>query len=486
MKKPTILGLSASLRNFRLATESPSLAQEIAALDSLERITSYIGEHSKRKRGAKDGLSNSEAALAMALWGAHQEGAEIEHISLSDHFPPAGEAKDLAFLAKHILAADGILLSTPTYFGDRSSASMHFIEMIRASKELREGVRGKVYAGIAVGAKRNGGQETTLIYQMLDLMNCGFIGVGNDSDTTSQYGGTGHAGDIGAMAGDTYGLNTCLGTGRRIARVAAILHSGTEFQLRDNLHLGAWKLQDRNNALDQLLPRLFEASGITPHAHHFDMTDKNIRPCNACSSCPSSIGPDHEYRCFIKGNDGMRKMHTELIKADVLMPIIYSPVDRKGLISSYQEFMERTRYLRRGDYVFSDRLVIPLVFEELGAKENMHIRIITSTIRHHTMMHRPVIGWISDGKLLNPEQVVEDLSQALDMGLRLTAGRLGLLALDSRVVSYNPVGYVLANLDENERENILARQQSSQERKERLMEESRRRLELICDRHARN
>ena len=38
-----------------------------------------------------------------------------------------------------------------------------------------------------------------MIYQLHDMMDLGFLGVGNDYETTSQYGGTGHAGDIGTM-----------------------------------------------------------------------------------------------------------------------------------------------------------------------------------------------------------------------------------------------------------------------------------------------
>ena len=66
--------------------------------------------------------------------------------------------------------ADGILLSTPVYFGDRSSLSQRFIETIRSDAALCRDLAGRIYAGLAVGAKRNGGQETTLIYQMMDMV----------------------------------------------------------------------------------------------------------------------------------------------------------------------------------------------------------------------------------------------------------------------------------------------------------------------------
>ena len=43
------------------------------------------------------------------------------------------------------------------------------------------------------GAKRNGGQETALIYQLVDFINLGMLGAGNDSQRLS---GTIVAGDV--------------------------------------------------------------------------------------------------------------------------------------------------------------------------------------------------------------------------------------------------------------------------------------------------
>jgi len=160
----------------------------------------------------------------------------------------------------------------------------------------------------------------------------------------------------------------------------------------------------------------------------------------------------------------------------VIIPTAYCPADRAGLKSVYQEFMERTRYLRRGDYVFSDRLVVPLVFAEIGANENLEIRMMTSFIRHHTVMHKPVIGWIMDGKLLNPAEVRDGISSAVTEGRRLLAGRLGLNALNDEMARYNPVGYVLSQTKDKEPETLNARERLAAERVKRQIQESRERL----------
>ncbi|MDY7001967.1 MAG: flavodoxin family protein, partial [Thermodesulfobacteriota bacterium] len=232
MKKPFILGFSASLRNARSREGSKELVRDLAGLKDREALHAYLVKQGNlhldqyfqagrkngvpydemykalKKMGGRKGLSNSEVCLAAALWGACDAGMDVDHLPLADYFKADGTVTGWDEIRESLLRADGVLISTPVYFGDRSSLSQSLIEMIRRDKELREGLKGKIYGGLAVGAKRNGGQETTLIYQMHDMMDLGLLGVGNDFETTSQYGGTGHAGDVGMMPKDDYGIGT--------------------------------------------------------------------------------------------------------------------------------------------------------------------------------------------------------------------------------------------------------------------------------------
>ena len=108
-----------------------------------------------------------------------------------------------------------------------------------------------------------------------------------------------------------------------------------------------------------------------------DVTGQNIIRCLACDICPTHIGHDEEYRCIIPKDD-LEADHDIIIKADAVVPVIYSSKDRVDVNSNYQRFMERTRYIRRGDYILSNRLVAPLIFEEVGFSENYAIRASTS------------------------------------------------------------------------------------------------------------
>ncbi len=508
MPRPHILGLSASLRNARSKAGSANLAAELDDIHNREDLDAYIEDQAQihldqfidagraegkafdelyralQKTGGLRGLSNSEVCLVAAMWEAREKGCTVEHVALADHFPANGIDVDLEALKTKLREADGFLLSSPVYFGDRSSISHKFIDMIRADSDLRDDLAGKLYAGLAVGAKRNGGQETTLIYQMLDLINLDLLAVGNDSDTTSQYGGTAHAGDIGTIPKDEYGINTCLGTGRRIGRVAAELALGKESRLADPLRLGMWVLQDRNDEVAKMaMPFLQELDNVDLRATN--LTGYRIRPCLACDICPTHVGPDQEYRCIIaRRDDGMKQLHDDLLWPDVLVPALYSPRDRQGLDSVYQQFMERTRYLRRGDYVYTDRLVVPLVFEEVGANEHFDIRMMTSFIRHHTVMSKPVVGLIHNGVLINAEDVKRDLALAVRHGRRLAQGRLSAANIGADATQYNPVGYVLSAAKDKEAATMSAREQATAQRHTEMVDEAQARLVSIDEKRA--
>jgi multimeric flavodoxin WrbA len=507
-----ILGIAASLRNARWAAGNQQLIQEIEACATEDELKAYLKRQADlhlqqfvdagraegqsfdhiyrelRRLSGDRGLSNSEVALAAGLWAARHAGCEIDHVSLAEHFPAAGASRRLDELKQRLLAADGILLSGPVYFGDRGSLAQDLIDLIRDDAELRSGLQQKVYAGIAVGAKRNGGQETTLIYQLLDLVDAGLVGVGNDSDTTSQYGGTGHAGDVGTMPADQYGLWTSMGTGRRIARVAGLMRSGAQAAFDSRLRLQFWILQDKDQVAASQVRRLAAACADRVDASIVDLTAGHVTRCIACDICPTHVDIDLKYRCIIPagGKDLVGPLHEQFLNQDAIVPVHYSPANRGRLASNYQRFIERTRYLRRGDYVFSDLLVAPLVFKDLGVEENMHVRMLTSMIRHHTVVSRPMIGHFHNGGLLQGEALSRELDGFIDTARTLCGGRL-LASVEQEAASatkYNPIGYVLSTEKDREDEKLRLRRNMVQERSERQLRDALDRLPRLRKRAA--
>jgi multimeric flavodoxin WrbA len=496
-----VVGLSASLRNARRGGGNHQLIAELRGLRSKADLLNYLKQEAAthlanfQEAGRKEhlpfdvlyrnlkklkgdrGLSNSEVALAAALWAAQELNCQIDHVALSEHFPENGHNHGIDQLKAALLGADGIILSTPVYFGDRGSLAQALIDLIRSDGELRTGLQGKVYAGIAVGAKRNGGQETTLIYQLLDMVGCGLLGVGNDSETTSQYGGTGWAGDVGTMPADAYGIDTSMGTGRRVARVAAMLRMAAEHSLQDRCKIAFWILQDKNDLAHRMLQEILACGAFDFDADIVKIADTHVVRCLACDVCPTHIDVDDAYRCIIKSKrDALPDLHTRLLEADAIVPVTYSGLDGSGTVSVYQQFIERTRYLRRGDYVFSDIICAPLVVEELGAGENMQIRSMTSMIRHHTIIMNPMTAYLQNGGILNASQVRAALRAVGVEARRTTIGRL--LAYSARVehLKYNPVGYVLSAVKDAEDEKLKRRREVMEDRVSRARQDAARRL----------
>ena len=501
-----ILGVCASLRNARWGKGRKYLLDALKNIKTEQELLSYLKEQAelhlqnymdsgrakgisfdetyanlKKMKGNK-GLSNSEIMLAAALWSARQEGADINHISLSEYFPAAGVAKSTDELKQHILTHDAILLSTPVYFGDRGSLAQEFVDFIRADPELLEAVKAKLYAGLAVGAKRNGGQETTLIYQLLDMIGFGFLGVGNDSETTSQYGGTGHAGDIGTMINDDYGLNTSMGTGRRIAQVSSLLVEGKKGHLKGKVKINYVILKDKDNVAYDFVQNLIKYFEDRIDGQILSLHEQPVARCIACDICPTHIDVDDVYRCIItpSSKDVFGNIHENLLHSDAIIPVVYSSKSHKGTKSSYQKFMERTRYLRRGDYVFDNMMSTALVIEDLGTRDYMDARIITSLIRHHTVIHQPMQACYHKGKMVN----YDDILLVMDSFIKQTESlRVGVLSnfynkSQFHVHKYNPVGYVLSAEKEAEDSKLNKRQEMLETRHRKMLIEASSRLVL--------
>jgi multimeric flavodoxin WrbA len=492
-RKHMILGVSASPRAGRWGNGGNDLVQQIKAIHSEDQLKEFLKQESDfhlqnfieagreerisfaeqykrlRRMGGRRGLSNSEVALAAALWSAKQLGSDIQYVSLSEYFGAAGEKQKRKILKSCIEQADGLIISTPVYFGDRSSLANDFIDFIEGDSHLSQTLKGRPYAGLAVGAKRNGGQETSLIYQIVDMTNLGMLGVGNDSDTTAQYGGTCQAGDVGSAWKDEYGVWTCMGVGRRIADVVRLLYHSKQKNLKSKLRVGFWILQDKNGFAKEKIEELAKQHSISMDAQVLNAIHEHIHPCLACDFCPREIGEDTVYRCTInKDNDLFKKWHHTFSELDAIVPVAYIPEKPLGLESKYQIFTERLRYLRRGDYLFSNLVVCPFVFEEIGSSDSMRLRMLTSMIRHHTIMVRPIVVHLQNYKILNEDHVKSHWKHFLECASRVTVGRLIGAKYDNMSYGYKPTGYVLSAAKEEEDKKLEKRRAFLLNRKRRL------------------
>lgn len=495
--RPKLLGIAASLRNARWGAGNRQLIDTLKTLPDRAALDAFLTReselhlenfvqagraegksflelyHNLRKSNGEVGLSNSEVALAAALWAAHREGVEVEHMSLSEYFNANGDLRHGDAMRRQLLDADGLLISGPVYFGDRGSLAESLVDYISRDADLQKALAGRVYGGIAIGAKRNGGQETTLIYQMIDMLNLGMLAVGNDSDTTAQYGGTGHAGDVGTMHKDKYGIDTSMGVGRRMAKVIEKNNGG--LRLADAPRVLFLVLQDSDGIALRETKSLISRLGPRVNATVVNVVDQKVKRCIACDICPTDVDVDDVYRCIIKSSgDDLSDLHPDLLHHDAMVPVVASPRDRSRLVGNYQTFIERSRYIRRGDYIWSDLLVAPLTFVDSISYDSYAIRMMTSFLRHHTVLAKPMVGQMINGALANSDEIVTELLTALAATERLTAGRLA--AAREHDLRYNPVGYILSAHKDAEDQKLQRRRAMIDDRTNTLQQEAKARL----------
>jgi multimeric flavodoxin WrbA len=174
-----------------------------------------------------------------------------------------------------------------------------------------------------------------------------------------------------------------------------------------------------------------------------DVAAGEVVRCIACDICPTKVGAKEEYRCVITAADDFFVQNHELIvSADAILLCAYSPSDRAGLRSMYQQFIERTRYLRRDNYALSNVLAAPFVISELNARQNLHLRMLTSIMRHNTVLHHPIIGMMHDGRLLNRDRLQAVGNGFVEYARQLTIGRY--LAGQPGETVYRPIGYEIS------------------------------------------
>lgn len=497
--KPVIIGVAGSLRNARWGAGSQEIVKELLQCSTESELKQYLIDQgdlhleefikSNDSRGidladiaksiskstGKRGLSNTEIALAAALWAAAKSGCEIQHISLNEYFPNSGIVRRAAELKEILKSADGLLVSTPVYLGDRSSLVQDLVNFIRTDAELHADLQHKVYAGIAVGAKRNGGQETALMYQLLDMLNIGLLGVGSNGDTVAQYGGTGYAGDVGTMAKDEYGLWLSMGTGLRIAQVANLMKLGKTACLQGKVRVMFWVLQDREQKALNFVRELTHKFSDRIEAQIFDLTDEYMSRCLGCDICPTKIGLDSEYRCFVQNHrDALNKLHQNFLDQDAIIPVAYSSDNLPEMTSNYQRFIERTRYLRRANYTIADLVTAPLVLEEIGTLENMHVRMVSAFLRHIPILTEPMVGYLQDEKLVNSTQISDKFERFIERAKLATIGRLVNIVNSGKIpeYQYNPCGYIISAEKSQQDLELLGRNHAANHRFNRALQDA--------------
>ena len=87
-------------------------------------------------------------------------------------------------------------------------------------------------------------------------------------------------------------------------------------------------------------------------------------------------------------------------------------------------------------------------------------------IRHHTIMHKPIIFDIQDGDVINDDSAINDLNHFIDLTKRYVPGRIYYNYKYLQSVKYNPVGYTLSSAKDFEQDNVEKRDKALCNRKQ--------------------
>lgn len=321
---------------------------------------------------------------------------------------------------------DGLVLVTPVYFGDRSSVANKFLQI----SGMHDLIKDKVFGAVAVGAKRNGGQETTVIYCLLEALSQGCLAVGN-GPPTSQYGGTAIGGHKGTVIEDDWGLQTACGTGKRVAWISQLVSEGRKH--KDDLPVRILILvtmeNDKSllfNFIKKTLNNIQSQLSSLVNFRLVNVLDSTIYRCFGCDSCPAegkrepgqtANDPQHS-KCIIQNpEDGMHELRMEMLNSDGIIIAGLNVKAHKRLIYRYQVLIERTRFIRRNHFELSDKLLTAFSLNDVGARiNNLHdIKTITSYIRHNVVISHPIEAFLVKG------QTLEDGTQDFLNFIRWTA-----------------------------------------------------------------
>jgi len=134
---------------------------------------------------------------------------------------------DTQMVLDKMVAADGLIIATPVYFGLPSDLFSRFIMRTRVLRHQDFRLANRPVGVMATAARRSGGAETTILATWLPFVRNGCLVVGN-GDGTSQFGAYGWAGKRGHILTDEWGMEQGFQTAERVYTLAKVFQAGVK------------------------------------------------------------------------------------------------------------------------------------------------------------------------------------------------------------------------------------------------------------------
>ena len=206
-----LLGLNCSPRD----NSNSSIMLET----SFERVTAaYPGEVECEIVNLRE--LHIEACKACVVCGKKKDTGEyIPCIQAGDD--------DVQMVLDKMVAAQGLLIATPVYFGLPSDLFSRFVMRTRPLRHQDFALANRPVGVMATAGRRSGGAETAIMSTWLPFVRQGCLVVGN-GDSTCQFGAYGWAGGKGQIRSDEWGLEQGFQTAERVFHLAKVFRAGVE------------------------------------------------------------------------------------------------------------------------------------------------------------------------------------------------------------------------------------------------------------------
>jgi multimeric flavodoxin WrbA len=158
-----------------------------------------------------------EPCKACAVCGKTKDGRFIPCVRADED--------DVQRVLDAMVAADGMCVATPVYFGLPSDLFSRFIMRTRPMRHQDFKLANRPVGVMATAGRRSGGAETAILATWLPFVRNGCLVVGN-GDGTSQFGAYGWAGKRGDIRTDEWGLEQGFQTAERVFTVAKLIQAG--------------------------------------------------------------------------------------------------------------------------------------------------------------------------------------------------------------------------------------------------------------------
>ncbi len=371
------------------------------------------------------------------------EELDIESQLLTDTL--SYDSEKVSLVVETLSLCNVIILITPVYFGDKSSVANKLFHLASSHFNFLEN---KFFSTVTIGAKRNGGQETSSVFALYEALGLGAHIIGS-GPPVSQYGATLVAGDRSSVLTDSYGFSLLKALADNVSRFSNYNANSTTIsqKIKSTILFVDKPASDHVHSLVTNQIKSLMSSDLYEF-NDLPLYDYAYQRCIACNVCPPKLVRESEnystdsYGCIFQSDtDDLRIIHSKLVDSSIVFIIANSSMHNS--INRYQSFLERTRYLRRDDFMWTNKIIIPVVSVSADEYHNsiLPVKIMSAFMRHNSVITSPLSILYSDDHILSSNKSCFDESRILNLSFYLKSGFASIEA------SYKSFGYADKSLD---------------------------------------